>query len=82
MEKRGGAIASVRTTAALGGRARLGQPFTAPVRPPTMRRWNRLKNTNAGIIDKEVNARTLAVSTEYCDAKACTPRGSVKVAPG
>ena len=44
-----------------------------------MRRSNRLKNTNAGIIDSEVNASTFAVSTEYCDAKACTPSGRVKV---
>ena len=54
-----------------------GQPFTAPVRPPTIRRSNRLKNTRAGIIDSEVNASTRAVSTEYCDANACVPRGSV-----
>jgi hypothetical protein len=25
-----------------------------------------------------VNASTFAVSTEYCDANACTPSGSVK----
>ena len=52
-------------------------PFTAPVRPPTIRRSNRLKNTSAGIIDSEVNASTRAVSTEYCDANACAPSGSV-----
>ena len=40
-----------------------------------MRRSNRLKNTSAGIIDNEVNASTFAVSTEYCDANACTPSG-------
>jgi hypothetical protein len=27
----------------------VAQPLTAPVRPPTMRRSNRVKNTNAGI---------------------------------
>jgi hypothetical protein len=36
-----------------------------------------LKNTSAGIMDRDVNARTLAVSTEYCDANAWTPSGSV-----
>ena len=45
-----------------------------------MRRSNRLKKTSAGIIDSDVNASTFAVSTEYCDANACTPSGSVKVA--
>ena len=44
-----------------------------------MRRSKRLKNTSAGIIDSEVKASTFAVSTEYCDANACTPSGSVKV---
>ena len=63
-----------------GGRCRpleRAHPFTAPVRPPTMRRWNTAKNASAGIIDSEVNARTRAVSTEYCDENACTPSGSV-----
>lgn len=40
-------------------------PFTAPVRPPTMRFSNRLKKISAGIIDSEVYASTRAVSTEY-----------------
>ena len=62
----------------LSGRSVEGaQPLTAPVSPPTMRRSNRLKNTRAGIIDNDVNASTLAVSTEYCDENACTPSGSV-----
>ena len=43
-----------------------------------MRRSKMLKKMSAGIIDSEVKASTLAVSTEYCDAKACTPSGSVK----
>ena len=56
----------------------LAQPaVTAPVRPPTMRRSKMLKNSSAGSIDSEVKARTAAVSTEYCDANACTPSGSV-----
>jgi hypothetical protein len=59
-------------------RHRLAHPFTAPVRPPTMRRSKMLKKMSAGIIDSDVKASTLAVSTEYCDAKACTPSGSVK----
>src|SRR5919107_455242 len=55
------------------------QPLTAPVRPPTMRRSNRLKNASAGSMDSDVKARTFAVSTEYCEANACTPRGNVNV---
>ncbi len=58
-------------------RVRRRHPFTAPVRPPTIRRWKTAKNTSAGIIDSEVNARTRAVSTEYCDENAWTPSGSV-----
>jgi hypothetical protein len=67
---------------ASGGPRRVGRghPFTAPVRPPTMRRWKIVKNTSAGIIDIEVNASTLAVSTEYCDENDCTPSGSVYAA--
>jgi hypothetical protein len=41
----------------------VAQPLIAPVSPPTMRRWNMVKNTNAGIIDNEVNPSTFAVST-------------------
>ena len=48
----------------------VAHPLTAPVRPPTIRRSNRLKNTSAGSIDNEVKASTLAVSTEYCDENA------------
>src|SRR5690606_26357847 len=65
---------------AAGGVDGEGHPFTAPVRPPTMRRSNRLKKISAGSIDSEVYARTRAVSTEYCDAKFCTPSGSVNSA--
>ena len=53
------------------------QPLTAPVRPPTIRFWNIPKKTNAGNIASEVNARTFAVSTEYCEENAWTPSGSV-----
>ncbi len=56
---------------------RPGHPFTAPVRPPTMRRSKIEKKMSAGIIDSDVNASTLAVSTEYCDENDCTPSGSV-----
>src|SRR3954463_8044589 len=52
-------------------------PLTAPVRPPTMRRWKIRKKMTAGTIDNEVKASTLAVSTEYCDANDCTPSGNV-----
>ena len=62
-----------RATVGSGG----GQPFTAPWRPPTMRRSKSVKNSRAGIIDSDVNASTRAVSTEYCDANAWTPSGSV-----
>ena len=59
----------------------VAHPLTAPVRPPTIRRSNRLKNTSAGIIDSDVKASTFAVSTEYCDEKACTPerQGEVRL---
>src|SRR5690606_31237768 len=56
---------------------RPAHPFTAPVRPPTIRRSNAEKKTSAGIIDNETKASARAVSTEYCDANACTPSGSV-----
>ena len=44
----------------------LRQPLTAPDRPLMMRCSKIEKNTSAGIMDREVNASTLAVSTEYC----------------
>jgi hypothetical protein len=42
-----------------------------------MRFWKIKKKITAGIIDKDVNASTRAVSTEYCDANDWTPSGSV-----
>ena len=42
-----------------------------------IRRSKSEKNTRAGIIDRDVNASTRAVSTEYCAANACTPSGKV-----
>ncbi len=47
-----------------GGGGVDGHPLTAPVRPPTMRRWARVKNSSAGSIAIEVNASTPAVSCE------------------
>jgi hypothetical protein len=51
--------------------------LTAPVRPPTILRSKSEKKISAGIIDSDVNASTRAVSTEYCEANAWTPSGSV-----
>ena len=61
----------------LGNRreSEFAHPFTAPVRPPTMRRSNRLKKTSAGIIESEVNASTFAVSTEYCGRERLDAQG-------
>ena len=42
-----------------------------------MRRWKKPKKISAGNIDIEVNARTRAVSCEYCEENCCTPSGSV-----
>src|SRR5665213_921836 len=55
-----------------------GQPLTAPVRPPTMRRWAIVKKMSVGSIDSAVNAKTFAVSAEYCDWNVATPSGNVK----
>ena len=46
----------------------------------TRERAGRDASPSAGIIDSEVKARTLAVSTEYWDENAWTPSGSVKEA--
>jgi hypothetical protein len=43
------------------------QPLTAPVNPPTMRRWAMVKKMSVGSIDSAVKAKTFAVSAEYCD---------------
>ena len=58
-----------------------GQPFTAPWRPLTMRRCMTRKKTRAGIIARDVKAKTPAVSEEYWDEKSATPRGSVFMSP-
>ncbi len=42
-----------------------------------MRRSKMVKNSSAGIIDSDVNASTMAVSTEYCELNCCTPSGRV-----
>src|SRR5690606_33129161 len=73
------ACAALRGRRRRGRRPRrlVGQPLTAPVRPPTMRRSNSEKKMSAGIIDSDVNASTRAVSTEYWEENAGTPSGSV-----
>lgn len=53
------------------------QPFTAPVRPPTMRFSKTEKKTSAGSMASEVKARTFAVSVEYCEENTWTPSGRV-----
>ena len=56
------------------------QPLTAPWRPLTIRFCMARKNTSAGIMASEVNAKTPAVSEEYCrrsrrrPAAACSSR--------
>ena len=53
------------------------QPLTAPVRPPTICFWKIEKQIRAGIIDIDVNASTLAVSTAYWELNIWTPSGTV-----
>src|SRR5690349_13439252 len=60
-----------------GSPMRVGQPLTAPVRPPTICRSATRKKTSAGSMDSAVNARTFAVSEPYWEANAAVPSGSV-----
>lgn len=53
------------------------QPFTAPVRPPTMRFSKTEKKIRAGSMASEVKARTFAVSVEYWEENTWTPSGRV-----
>src|SRR6185437_13556096 len=57
----------------------IGYPFTAPVRPPTMRRSAIARNASAGTMDRPVNARIFAVSWVYWVWKFATPSGRVKL---
>ena len=61
--------------------ARRGHPFTAPWSPLTIRLCMARKKTSAGIIARVVNAKTPAVSEEYCEEKSATPSGSVFMSP-
>src|SRR5690554_4893694 len=62
-------------------RARADQPLTAFCRPLTIRFCKARKNTSAGMIASDVNARIPAVSDEYWLENCATPSGRVIAPP-